>query len=76
MVKNFNFRAFLGDYAVLLSAGFTHCTILILNSITSASSLIGFFIIASLSPNETVREYIFAVIAGVFMYIALGNTVI
>ncbi len=66
----------LGDYGVLISAGFSHCTVLFLNSFTSLFSLVSFFIIASIkSTDEKVREYIFAITSGVFIYIALANMV-
>jgi len=65
----------LGDYAVLLGAGFKLWNILILNAFTSFVSLIAFFIIASVSPSELIREYIFAIVTGVFLYIAIANMV-
>lgn len=63
----------LGDFAVLLSAGFNYCTILILNTVCSTCSLVAFLIIAAISPGKEFREWIFAIIAGVFFYIALVN---
>lgn len=66
----------LGDYAILISSGFRHCTVLILNSITSAVSLIAFMILVSVSPDAVFREWIFAVTTGVFLYISLANMVI
>lgn len=65
----------LGDYAVLTSSGFGHCTVLILNSITSSVGLIAYYILLSFSPDETFREWIFAITTGVFLYIALVNMV-
>jgi zinc transporter 12 len=65
----------LGDYAVLLSSGFRHCTILVLNTISSACALLAFLIVAALTPGEDVRGWIFCIIAGVFFYIALVNMV-
>ena len=65
----------LGDYAVLQGAGFELWSILILNAFTSFVSLIAFFIIASVSPSELIREYIFAIVTGVFLYIAIANMV-
>jgi zinc transporter ZupT len=62
----------LGEYGVLIKSGFSHCTILLLNSFSSFWTLVGFFIIASINiTNEQVTEYIFAIIGGVFVYIAL-----
>jgi zinc transporter ZupT len=65
----------LGDYAVLLGAGFEFWNILILNAFTSFVSLIAFFIIASVSPSELILEYIFAIVTGVFLFIAIANMV-
>lgn len=65
----------LGDYAILLSSGFQHCTILILNSLTSAIGLIAFLILVSASPDIVFREWIFAITTGVFLYISLVNMV-
>ena len=66
----------LGDYGVLISAGFSHCTVLLLNSFTSLFSLVSFFIIVSIkTTDERIREYIFAITSGVFIYIALANMV-
>jgi zinc transporter ZupT len=65
----------LGDYAVLLGAGFKFWNILVLNTITSFTSWVAFMIISSVSPSVLIREYIFAVITGVFIYIALANMV-
>ena len=61
----------LGDYAVLTSSGFRHYTVLILNTITSGTGLVAYLILVSVSPNEFVREWIFAVTTGVFLYISL-----
>jgi zinc transporter ZupT len=67
----------LGEYGVLISAGFSHCTVLLLNSFTSFFSFISFLIIVNIkSIDEKVREYIFAITSGVFIYIALANMVI
>ena len=65
----------LGDYAVLVSSGFGHYTVLILNTITSATGLIAYYILISFSPSETFREWIFAITTGIFLYIALVNMV-
>ena len=65
----------LGDYAVLLGAGFKFWNILVLNTITSFTSWVAFMIISSVSPSVLIREYIFSIITGVFLYIAVANMV-
>lgn len=65
----------LGDFAVLRGAGFSHCGVLLLNSISSFCAMVAFLIIAALEPDEQVRQWIFAVVAGVFLYIAMANIV-
>jgi zinc transporter ZupT len=65
----------LGDYGVLISAGFHHWTAIFLNSVTSFVCLIAFLIISASNPEEVVREWIFAVTTGVFLYLALANMV-
>ncbi|CAF0949369.1 unnamed protein product, partial [Brachionus calyciflorus] len=61
----------LGDYSVLVSSGFKLISVLILNTITSATGLIAYLILVSVSPSEMFREWIFAITTGVFLYIAL-----
>ena len=65
----------LGDYGLLYSLGFKNLTILLLNSFGSFCSLASFFIISAVSPGSSIREWIFAITAAVFLYIALANMV-
>lgn len=65
----------LGDYAVLLGAGFKFWYISLLNAITSFTCWVAFMIITSVSPSVLLREYIFAITTGVFLYIAIANMV-
>jgi zinc transporter ZupT len=65
----------LGDYAVLHSAGFKFWYISFLNATTSFSCWVAFMIISSVSPSVFIREYIFAITTGVFIYIAVANMV-
>ena len=64
-----------GDYAVLLQAGFSRCSALIWNFISATTAIIGFFVGAAVSTNETARQWIFAVTVGMFLYIALVDLV-
>ncbi|CAF0902775.1 unnamed protein product [Adineta steineri] len=61
----------LGDYAVLIQSGFTHYRAVLWNFLSATTAIIGFFIGAALSSNDDVRQWIFAVTIGMFLYIAL-----
>lgn len=62
---------FAGDYAVLIQSGFTHYRALLWNFLSATTAIIGFFIGAALSSNAHIRQWIFAVTIGMFLYIAL-----
>lgn len=66
---------FLGDYAVLINSGFSHCSALFWNFISATTAFIGFFVGAAVSTNESTRQWIFAVTIGMFLYIALVDLV-
>lgn len=61
----------LGDYAILKSAGFKNWTIFFLNTICSLFCLFTFLIISFIDTNIQVREWMFAITVGVFLYLAL-----
>lgn len=63
--------SFSGDYAVLIQSGFSHYRALLWNFLSATTAIIGFFIGAALSSNEHIRQWIFAVTIGMFLYIAL-----
>ncbi|CAF0849164.1 unnamed protein product [Rotaria sordida] len=60
-----------GDYAVLIQSGFSHYRAIFWNFISATTAFIGFFVGAAISTNESVRQWIFAVTIGMFLYIAL-----
>ncbi|CAF3431381.1 unnamed protein product [Rotaria sp. Silwood1] len=60
-----------GDYAVLIQSGFSHNRAIFWNFISATTALIGFLVGAAVSTNESVRQWIFAVTIGMFLYIAL-----
>ncbi len=66
---------YIGDYAVLIQSGFTHCRALFWNFISATSAFIGFFVGAAVSTNENARQWIFTVTIGMFLYIALVDLV-
>ncbi len=61
----------IGDYAVLIQSGFTHYRAILWNFLSATTAIIGFFIGAALSSNANIRQWIFAVTIGMFLYIAL-----
>lgn len=63
----------LGDYAILVSSGMSRARALIFNFLSSLTAFIGLYIGVSVSTDNTVRQWIFAVTAGLFLYIALAD---
>jgi hypothetical protein len=65
-----------GDYAVLVQNGFTHQQALLCNLVSSLVCLAGFVVATSLSTADlNTNQWIFAVTAGMFYYMALSNLV-
>ena len=60
-----------GDYAVLIQSGFAQCRALLWNFLSATTAFIGFFLSAVLSNDANIRQWIFAVTIGMFLYIAL-----
>lgn len=65
----------IGDYGLLHTSGFKNWQIIILNSIGSCTAFCCFLVILALNPSKSVREWIFAVTAGLFIYISLAGMV-
>lgn len=65
----------IGDFVVLLSAKISVKWALLLNFLTALSALVGLYIGISISSNESAREWIFAITAAMFFYIALADMV-
>ncbi|XP_052223793.1 zinc transporter ZIP4-like isoform X6 [Dreissena polymorpha] len=61
----------LGDFAILLTSGLPFCRALLLNVVSSLTALIGLWIGLAISSNETAQQWILAITAGMFLYIAL-----
>lgn len=66
---------FSGDFAVLISSGLSIRTTLILNMGTSITALIGLYIGIAIGSVQGTGEWVFAVVAGVFIYVALVDLV-
>ena len=67
---------FLGNYAILVTSGFSHLQALMLNILSATTSLFGFYVGASVSTDPEVNQWIFTVTAGMFVYISLVDLVI
>ncbi|KAK3083596.1 hypothetical protein FSP39_000005 [Pinctada imbricata] len=61
----------LGDFAVLMSSGMGFTKALLANLFSSLTALVGFYIGVPLSKNDFAKEWIFAIAAGMFLYISL-----
>jgi zinc transporter 12 len=67
--------AFIGDYAILVKCGMSHFQALFFNFLAACACFIGFYIGVSLASNEDMSFWIFALIAGMFYYVALVDLV-
>lgn len=61
----------LGDFAILLNSGMGFCKAVMANLLSSLTAFIGFIIGVQVSADETSRQWIFAITAGMFLYISL-----
>ena len=66
---------FLGDFAVLLSTGLTPCRVILFNLFAACCAFIGLYIGVAVSASQVTRQWIFAVTAGMFLYVSLVNMV-
>ena len=73
-VTNFLFYVS-GDFAVLLSTGLTPCRVILFNLFAACCAFIGLYIGVAVSASQVTRQWIFAVTAGMFLYVSLVNMV-
>ena len=64
-----------GDFAVLLTAGMTVKMALLANLLSALSCYIGLAIGIYVGQEDDVRFWIFALAAGIFLYVALVDMV-
>ena len=69
------FSQLLGDFAVLLSAGMTVRSALLANFLSACSCFLGLILGILIGEINDVNLWIFAVTAGLFLYIALTDMV-
>ena len=64
-----------GDVAILLNSGFKPAAALILNLLSALAGFVGLYVGLSLASDESARQWIFTLAAGMFLYIALADMV-
>jgi zinc transporter ZupT len=61
----------LTNYTLLINAGFSHLQALVFNLLSTSGCLIGFFVSISLSLDPSICIWIFTLVTGMFIYMAL-----
>ena len=64
-----------GDFAVLISTGLSYKKALVLNVVSGLFAFAGLYVGIPISVDIRVQQWIFAVTAGIFLYIALVDMV-
>lgn len=59
----------------MIESGFSHWQAMFWNFLSACTAFVGFFIGAAVSTSEIVRQWIFALTIGMFLYIALVDLV-
>lgn len=61
----------IGDFSILLKAGFSKKKVLIVNVLSALVSILGAILISYISPSEVVIGYLLAITAGIFFYLGV-----
>ena len=64
-----------GDFAVLLKCGLTVKRAMFWNVVSALTAFLGLYISLAVATDEVVQTWIFAIAAGMFLYIALTDLV-
>ena len=75
-VYNYSFFSLVADFGILVKSGMHWLTALMFNFLSSLTAIVGFFIGVAISTNSaTAKEWLLAIAAGSFLYIALADLV-
>lgn len=61
----------IGDFSILLKAGFSKKKVLIINVLSGLASILGVVLVSYISPSEDVMGYLLAITAGMFFYLGV-----
>lgn len=63
----------IGDFGILLKAGWKNTKILVINIISSLMTIVGAFVVYTFSQSETLNGSLMAISAGVFLYLGASD---